>query len=41
MLHTAFMLAVRGTPQLYSGEEIAMKGKEGSDNRRIFPGGFR
>ncbi|HKB66153.1 MAG TPA: alpha-amylase family glycosyl hydrolase [Pyrinomonadaceae bacterium] len=40
MLHTAFMLAVRGTPQLYSGEEIAMKGKEDPDNRRDFPGGF-
>ena len=40
MLHTAFMLAMRGTPQLYSGEEIAMKGKEDPDNRRDFPGGF-
>src|SRR5258707_4858406 len=40
MLHTAFMLTVRGTPQLYSGEEIAMEGKEDPDNRRDFPGGF-
>src|SRR5207244_566944 len=30
----------RGTPQLYSGEEIAMEGKEDPDNRRDFPGGF-
>jgi glycosidase len=40
MLHTAFMLTVRGIPQLYSGEEIAMAGKEDPDNRRDFPGGF-
>ena len=40
MLHTAFMLSVRGIPQLYAGEEIAMKGKEDPDNRRDFPGGF-
>jgi glycosidase len=40
MLHTAFMLTVRGTPQLYSGEEIAMEGKDDPDNRRDFPGGF-
>jgi len=40
MLHTAFMLSVRGIPQLYSGEEIAMQGKEDPDNRRDFPGGF-
>jgi glycosidase len=40
MLHTAFMLTTRGTPQLYSGEEIAMDGKEDPDNRRDFPGGF-
>lgn len=40
MLHTAFMLTVRGTPQLYYGEEIAMQGKEDPDNRRDFPGGF-
>lgn len=40
MLHTAFTLTVRGTPQLYAGEEIAMEGKEDPDNRRDFPGGF-
>jgi glycosidase len=40
MLHTAFMLTVRGTPQLYTGEEIAMEGKDDPDNRRDFPGGF-
>jgi glycosidase len=40
MLHTAFMLTVRGIPQLYFGEEIAMEGKDDPDNRRDFPGGF-
>jgi glycosidase len=40
MLHTAFTLCIRGIPQLYSGEEIAMEGKEDPDNRRDFPGGF-
>jgi glycosidase len=40
MLHTAFMLSTRGIPQLYYGEEIAMKGKDDPDNRRDFPGGF-
>lgn len=40
MLHTAFTLSVRGIPQLYYGEEIAMEGKEDPDNRRGFPGGF-
>jgi glycosidase len=40
MLHTAFMLTARGTPQLYAGEEIAMEGKDDPDNRRDFPGGF-
>lgn len=40
MLHTAFTLSVRGIPQLYYGEEIAMEGKDDPDNRRDFPGGF-
>jgi neopullulanase len=40
MLHTAFTIAVRGTPQLYAGEEIAMEGDSDPDNRRDFPGGF-
>lgn len=40
MMHLAFTLSVRGIPQLYYGEEIAMEGKEDPDNRRDFPGGF-
>ncbi|HEY2930310.1 MAG TPA: alpha-amylase family glycosyl hydrolase [Acidobacteriota bacterium] len=40
MLHTAFILTVRGTPQLYYGDEIAMGGGNDPDNRRDFPGGF-
>jgi glycosidase len=40
MMHIAFTLTTRGTPQLYYGEEIAMEGKEDPDNRRDFPGGF-
>ena len=38
MMHVAFVLSVRGIPQLYAGEEIAMEGKEDPDNRRDFPG---
>ena len=37
MMHTAFVLSMRGIPQLYAGEEIAMEGKEDPDNRRFFP----
>jgi neopullulanase len=37
MMHTAFVLSVRGIPQLYAGEEIAMEGKDDPDNRRFFP----
>jgi glycosidase len=37
MLHTAFVLSVRGIPQLYYGEEIGMQGGEDPDNRRDFP----
>ncbi len=37
MMHTAFILSVRGIPQLYTGEEIAMEGGEDPDNRRDFP----
>ena len=37
MLHTAFILSVRGIPQLYAGEEVAMEGGEDPDNRRDFP----
>jgi len=40
MLHAAFTISVRGIPQLYYGEELAMEGKEDPDNRRDFPGGF-
>jgi prepilin-type processing-associated H-X9-DG protein len=36
-LHTAFILSVRGIPQLYYGEEIGMQGGEDPDNRRDFP----
>jgi len=37
MMHVAFVLSVRGIPQLYYGEEIAMEGKDDPDNRRDFP----
>ncbi len=37
MMHTAFILSVRGIPQLYAGEEIGMEGGEDPDNRRDFP----
>ena len=37
MMHVAFIVSVRGTPQLYYGEEIGMEGKEDPDNRRDFP----
>ncbi|HKP87302.1 MAG TPA: alpha-amylase family glycosyl hydrolase [Blastocatellia bacterium] len=40
MLHLAFTLTVRGTPQLYYGDEIAMEGGDDPDNRRDFPGGW-
>ena len=40
IMHVAFTLSVRGIPQIYYGEEIAMEGKEDPDNRRDFPGGF-
>ncbi|HEX8355377.1 MAG TPA: alpha-amylase family glycosyl hydrolase [Pyrinomonadaceae bacterium] len=40
MLHLAYTVTIRGTPQLYAGEEIAMQGGDDPDNRRDFPGGF-
>jgi neopullulanase len=40
MLHTAFILSLRGTPQLYYGDEVFMEGGEDPDNRRDFPGGW-
>lgn len=39
-LAMAFLLTVRGMPQLYSGDEIYMEGYQDPDNRREFPGGF-
>jgi glycosidase len=36
----AFLLTTRGTPLLYYGDEIAMRGGGDPDNRRDFPGGF-
>lgn len=35
-----FLLTVRGTPQLYYGDEIALPGGNDPDNRRDFPGGW-
>ena len=40
-LHVAFMLATRGIPQLYYGEEILMTGGHDPDNRKDFLGGWR
>ncbi|HEX8337661.1 MAG TPA: alpha-amylase family glycosyl hydrolase, partial [Pyrinomonadaceae bacterium] len=40
MLHLAYVVTIRGTPQIYAGEEIAMEGGDDPDNRRDFPGGF-
>jgi len=34
------LATLRGTPELYSGDEIAMPGGDDPDNRRDFPGGF-
>jgi glycosidase len=34
------LLTMRGMPQIYSGDEIAMRGAEDPDNRHDFPGGF-
>ncbi|MGB8259133.1 MAG: alpha-amylase family glycosyl hydrolase, partial [Terracidiphilus sp.] len=41
-LREAFGLAatLRGTPEIYSGDEIAMTGGDDPDNRHEFPGGF-
>ena len=33
----ALLLTMRGTPQIYSGDEIAMQGGDDPDNRRDFP----
>lgn len=42
-LKLAFVLlaTLRGTPEVYSGDEIAMEGGDDPDNRRDFPGGFK
>ena len=37
---TALLLTLRGIPQIYSGDGIAMPGGDDPDNRRDFPGGF-
>jgi neopullulanase len=41
-LELAFTIltTMRGMPQVYSGDEIAMRGGEDPDNRHDFPGGF-
>ncbi len=41
-LEAAFslLLTLRGVPEIYAGDEIAMDGGEDPDNRRDFPGGF-
>ena len=36
----ALLATLRGMPQIYSGDEVAMRGGEDPDNRRDFPGGF-
>jgi len=36
----SLLLTLRGIPQIYAGDEIAMQGGEDPDNRRDFPGGF-
>jgi glycosidase len=42
-LKLAFVLlaTLRGTPEIYSGDEIGMQGGDDPDNRRDFPGGFK
>ena len=39
-LQIALTLSLRGTPQLYYGDEIGLPGDDDPDNRRDFPGGF-
>lgn len=36
----ALLATLRGMPQIYSGDEIAMRGGKDPDNRHDFPGGF-
>jgi len=40
MMAQTLVMTMRGTPQLYYGDEIAMAGGDDPDNRRDFPGGF-
>ena len=40
MLAMSLLGTLRGIPQFYSGDEIAMPGGDDPDNRRDFPGGF-
>jgi glycosidase len=39
-LALGLLISLRGTPQIYSGDEIGMTGGEDPDNRQDFPGGF-
>jgi glycosidase len=39
-LALGLLTTLRGMPQIYSGDEIAMQGGDDPDNRRDFPGGF-
>ena len=39
-LADTFLLTARGTPLLYYGDEIGLRGGGDPDNRRDFPGGF-
>ena len=39
-LALGIIATMRGMPQFYSGDEIAMEGGNDPDNRRDFPGGF-
>ena len=39
-LALGLLLTLRGTPQIYSGDEIGMEGGKDPDNRHDFPGGF-
>jgi glycosidase len=40
LLAFGILLTTRGTPVIYSGDEIGMAGGEDPDSRRDFPGGF-
>ena len=39
-LGLSLLATLRGIPQIYSGDEIAMPGNDDPDNRRDYPGGF-